>query len=336
MRSGAVSALALELSREEMKGNRLGGRSREAVIKAQKGFIAWTEGKGYTLESMGPGELREYHRELCNRLSKRTGEGLAPQTVNTLFHSAAVLFSLLYREGVITTNPAGDLNLSLPDRKGMGRRPLSRREITLFLEKIDTGSPQGLKDRTLFEVIYSSGLRVSEAAALKVRDLDFRRREMIVHGKGNRDRMVPFSKVAGEFLQIFLKSRLEDPEDWVFHGSRGRGTDEHIRSGGISERFRTLLRRFGMDRKEISTYSIRHSTATHLLENGANIRHVQELLGHKSIETTVRYTHIQGEGMVKVYRKYHPREHELYEAVDGRYLERLERVIAGKGQGVIK
>jgi site-specific recombinase XerD len=335
MGSEAVKALALELSREEMKGNRLGGRSREGVIKAQKGFIAWAEGKGYTLESVGPGELREYHRELCNRLSKRTGETLAPQTVNALFHSAAVLFSLLYREGVIMTNPAGDLNLSLPGRKGIRRRPLGMDEMTAFLEGIDTGTSQGLKDRTLFELIYSSGLRVSEAAALKVRDIDFQRREMIVRGKGNRDRMVPFSKVAGEFLQVFLKSRPEDPEDWVFHGSRGRGTDEHIRGAGISERFRTLLGRFGMDRKEISAHSIRHSTATHLLENGANIRHVQELLGHKSIETTVRYTHIQGEGVLKVYRKYHPREHELYEAVDGSYLKRLEGV-CGEVARVIK
>jgi site-specific recombinase XerD len=215
----------------------------------------------------------------------------------------------------------------------MKRRPLTRDEITRFLERLDAGTSQGLKDRALFELIYSSGLRVAEASTLKVRDIDFGRREMVVRGKGNRDRMVPFSAVARDFLLLFLKDRINSPESWVFCGSRGSRACEHIRSGSISERFRTLLRRFGMDKKEISTHSIRHSTATHLLENGASIRHVQELLGHKSIETTVRYTHIQTEGLFKVYRKYHPREHELFEAVDEAYLKRLDTVLAGAEKG---
>jgi site-specific recombinase XerD len=327
MTGEAVKALALELSHDEMRGNRLCARSQDARIKAQKGFICWADRMGYPLETMGPGELREYHKELCLGKSKRTGEPLAPQTINNLFHSAEVLFSLLYREGVIAKNPGQDLNLSVPEGKGIRRRPLARQEINLFLERIDTGTAQGLKDRTLFEVIYSSGLRVSEAATLKIRDIDFDRREMVVHGKGRRDRMVPFSKVAREFLLLFLKARLDTPEDWVFCGSRGSRTQEHIRSGGISERFRTLLRRFGMDKKEISAHSIRHSTATHLLENGACIRQVQELLGHKSIETTVRYTHIQTEGLLKVYRKYHPREHDLFEIVGEGYIKRLKKIL---------
>jgi integrase/recombinase XerD len=196
MTGEAVKALALELSREEMRGNRLCERSREAGEKARKDFIGWIDRKEYALKTVGPGELREYHKELCQRKSKRTGEPLAPQTINNLFHSAAALFSLLYREGVIANNPARDLNLSVPETKGIRRRPLTRREINLFLERIDAGTSQGLKDRTLFEVIYSSGLRVSEAAELKVRDIDFQRREMVVHGKGSRDRMVPFSKMA--------------------------------------------------------------------------------------------------------------------------------------------
>jgi site-specific recombinase XerD len=210
----------------------------------------------------------------------------------------------------------------------MKRRPLTRDEITRFLEQLNTGTSQGLKDRTLFELIYSSGLRVAEIAALKVKDINFERREMLVRGKGSRDRLVPFSKVARDFLLLFLKDRADRPEAWVFCGSRGSRTGEHMRSGGISERFKTLLRRFEMDKKEISTHSIRHSTATHLLENGASVRHVQELLGHKSIETTVRYTHIQTEGLLKIYRKHHPREHGLYETVDEGYNNRLETILA--------
>jgi site-specific recombinase XerD len=333
MRGEAVKVFVLELSAREMAGKRLGGRSQRAALRAQNEFIAWTDGRGYRLESIGPEELREYHKALCDRRSKKTGEPLAGHTVNTLFHQAGVLFSLLYREGVIRTNPALDLALSLPERRGVRRRPLNREEITRFLERIDAGTSQGLKDRTLFEVMYSSGLRVSEAAGLRVKDIDFDRREMVVRGKGDRDRAVPFSTAAREFLLIFLKGRLDEPEGWVFCGSRGSRAGERIRGESISERFRTLARRYGMDRKEISAHSIRHSTATHLLENGAGIREVQELLGHKNIETTVRYTQVQGEGVKKVYRKYHPREHELWEAVDGEYMRRLEVIIAGGRRG---
>jgi len=182
----------------------------------------------------------------------------------------------------------------------------------------------------LFELIYSSGLRVSEAAGIKVRDIDFQRREMIVHGKWDRERVVPFSKVAKDFLLVFLGQRIETPEAWVFTGTSGRSFGRNLRGTSISRRFRKLLMQFNMDKKEISTHSIRHSTATHLLENGASIRHIQELLGHRYIETTVRYTQIQTDGVFKVFRKYHPREHELFEAVDDEYKRRFETLLDGR------
>ena len=329
MTGDAVRELALELSRQEMKGNRLKKESQAAALNAQRDFLDWTEKKGYALERMGRGELREYHGELCAVCSKKTGERLSAHTINDRFHAVQVLFSLLYREEVIGENPAQNLRLELPEAGGITRRPLTREEITGFLEHLDTGTAQGLKDRTLFELIYSSGLRVAEAAGLKVKDIDFDRREMTVRGKGDRDRVVPFSKVAKEFLLLFLGVKADMPDAWVFCGSRGSRTGEHIRSGSISERFRVLLRRYDMDKKEISTHSIRHSTATHLLENGASVRHVQELLGHKNIETTVRYTHMQNEAVARMYRKYHPQEHEYFKAVDEDYIKRLFSVLEG-------
>jgi integrase/recombinase XerD len=324
-----VRSLALELSNQEMEGDRLAPASRRAALKAQEDFLAWTEWKGYALETMGRDTLREYHRELCMARSQRTGERLNPHTINDRFHAVTKLFALLYREEVLEENPAQDLRLEVPEAGGMRRRPLSREEITVFLERLDTGTAQGLKDRTLFELMYSSGLRVGETAGLKVRDLDMGRREMTVRGKGGRDRVVPFSKVAKEFLLIFLGDRIHQPERWVFCGSHGRRAGGPLRGDSISERFRVLVRRFGMDKPEISTYSIRHSTATHLLENGAGIRQVQELLGHKSIETTVRYTQQQGEAVGKMYRKYHPGEHEYFKAVDREYIRGLHTLLEG-------
>jgi len=330
MTSRVIKAFVLDRAEEEMRADRLAKSTITAAVSAQKEFVAWTERRGYALETMGKKELMEYHTVLCETRSKKSGELLTANTINGRFYRSTALFSILYREGIIKENPAHNLDLDLQRQYTYQRRPLTGEEITTFLESLDTATAQGMKDRTLFELIYSSGLRVSEAAALKVGDIDFDRREMIVRGKGSRDRAVPFLQVTREFLLAFLGKRIDEPDAWVFAGSRGRNTGDHMKGMSISERFRVLLRKFDMDKPEISTHSIRHSTATHLLENGASIRHVQELLGHKCIETTVRYTQIQTDGVFKVFRKYHPREHELFETVDDAYMKRFDRLLAGK------
>jgi integrase/recombinase XerD len=326
MTSAVIREIALGLAKDELQGKRYTEKTQKAAQSAQTAFLNWIEERGYTLTEMSTMQLREYHGYLCRLRSKRSGELLAAKTIGDRFYQAKLLFSLLYRGEVIVTNPASALNLKASGRSSMQRRPLTSEEITRFLEQIDCSSGQGLKDRTLFELIYSSGLRVSEAAKLQVKDIDFERREIVVRGKFDRDRVVPISKVAKAFLFYYLGDRKRQREAWVFCGSRGSKSQygAHLQPGSISERFKTLLRRFEMDKKEICTHSIRHSTATHLLENGAGIRHVQELLGHKSIETTVRYTHIQIDSLIKIYRKHHPREHDLYEAVDESYRKRFD------------
>lgn len=297
-------------------------------------FFRWSsrQGKG-DVRKFDKKELSFFFSWLCKQPSKRTGENLSAHTINERFHSVCILYSCLYRSGVIAENPAHGLVLSIPEPNVWKRRPLTRDEITRFLESIDVKTAVGLRDRALFELIYSSGLRVSEAAALKVGDIDFERRLMVVRGKFDRDRMVPVSEVARDFLARYLGPKLERPDAWVFEGTRGPTKGGHLRGGSISERFRNLLREFGMDKSEISTHSIRHSTATHLLENGASVRHVQELLGHRCIESTVRYTHVMTDALAQVYRRHHPREHELFEAVDEDYERRLSSLAGGHRPG---
>ena len=334
MTSTAVRDLTKHLVEEDMVARRLNSRTRKMTHSAQKEFFRWLSRRGTAdLRLVVKKDLISYHAYLVARKSKKSGEVLEANTINAFFRAAILVFSILYRAGIIADNPAHSLKLDIPIPGGMKRRPLTREEITLFLETIETDTKQGLKDRTLFELIYSSGLRVAEAATLKVADIDFNRREMVVRGKFDRDRMVPISCVAHDFLIKFLGDTIHSPDTWVFIGYGGPTHGGHIASGSISERFRTLLRRFEMDRPEISTHSIRHSTATHLLENGASVRHVQELLGHRCIESTVRYTHVMTDTITRIYRKYHPREHELFEAVDAEYEERLDSLLVRKGKG---
>jgi integrase/recombinase XerD len=328
MKDETLHAFALELSKEDMKGKRLGEETVNSVLRDQKEFIAWLGRKKYSMAKMGNAELLEYHRLLCGTPSKRTGEKLAPTTINGRFYNVRYLFTLLYREGLLEENPAQHLELDLPEGSFIRRQPFSQEAIQTFLEHLDPSTPQGLRDRTMFELMYSSGLRVTEVAHLKVKDMDFERREMIVRGKYGTDRVLPISQVAKDFLLLFLGERIEAGENWIFPGCRGGKPGVGLKSTSVSERFRTLMRRYNMDRPEISAHSIRHSTATHLLDNGASIRHVQELLGHKNIETTVRYTHLQTDSLFKVYQKYHPEEHELFDAIDGAYFSRVENLLA--------
>ena len=334
MTSQGVRDLARHLVEEEMGARRFGVRTRVMIRAAQNEFFRYVSRRhSGELCAIGKKELLAYHAYLVDRKSKRTGERLSASTINNLFQSVRMVFSVLYRSGVILENPAHGLKLELPLPAGWRRRPLTREEITRFLESIDPATRQGLKDRTLFELIYSSGLRVAEAAALKVSDIDFERRVMVVRGKFDRDRMVPISEVAHDFLLLYLAGRNDDGDAWVFSGYAGPTRHRHLTPESVSERFRTLLRRFGMDKPEISTHSIRHSTATHLLENGASVRHVQELLGHTCLESTVRYTHVMTDALTREYRKYHPREHELFEAVDSGYDARLDSLLVRPSKG---
>jgi site-specific recombinase XerD len=332
MTDESAKELGLRLVAEELAGRRYTEGSKQAVLRAIADFYRWASRRGTPdVRSFGKKELCAFFAWLCKQSSKRTGENLAASTTNRRFQAVGLLYSCLYRAGGITENPAHGLELALPKPKCWKRRPLTRDEITRFLESIDVKTAVGLRDRALFELIYSSGLRVSEAAALKVGDIDFESRLMVVRGKFDRDRMVPVSEVARDFLVRYLGDKLERPEAWVFVGMRGDTKGGHLQSTSISERFRLRLREFGMDKSELSTHSIRHSTATHLLENGASVRHVQELLGHRCIESTVRYTHVMVDALGKVYRKHHPREHELYEVVDQDYERRLSSLAGGRG-----
>jgi site-specific recombinase XerD len=328
----SANALGLRLVNEELAVRRYAEGSKAAVARAITDFYRWASRRGTSdVRLFDKKELEAFFSWLCKQKSKRTGEALKPGTINERFKAVRLLYSCLYRSGAIAENPAHGLALALPEPKVWTRRPLTREEITQFLESIDVSTAVGLRDRALFELIYSSGLRVNEAASLKVGDIDFEGRIMVVRGKFDRDRMVPVSVVARDFLVRYLSEKIEHNEAWAFVGSRGPTKGGHLRSTTISERFRLRLREFGMDKPEISTHSIRHSTATHLLENGASIRHVQELLGHRSIESTVRYTHVMVDSLAKVYRRHHPREHELYEEVDDDYEERLSRLAGGRG-----
>ncbi len=199
-------------------------------------------------------------------------------------------FNYLLLNDEITTSPAEEISSpkasrSLPDT-------LSTAEIDLLISSIEIDTTKGLRDRAIIELLYSCGLRVTELVSLRVGDLFFGEGYIRVIGKGDKQRLVPISALARERISLYLDKRkaARSSEEVLFLNNRGRQLTRVM----IFMILKQAALRAGID-KQISPHTLRHSFATHLLEGGAGIRQVQELLGHESILTTEIYTHLEAE-----------------------------------------
>ena len=310
---------ALKMYEEYLKSTGIMDNSVKVLISHFRFFTGFLEEKKITdLRDVDPPLLRIYSTRLLESVSKKTGRPYSAGIKKSRFQAVKQFFSFLYVSELILFDPAEDVSCE-PVGKEKIREVFGKEEIAEFLDRIDLKARCGLRDRAIFELMYSSGLRVSEAASLKIGDIDFESRLLMVReGKFGKDRVVPVSMVAMKFLVKHLGRRKKKKEDSVFPGSKG-----HLKRATVTDRFVTLMSRFKMNRPGLVTHSIRHSVATHLLEAGAGIRYVQALLGHESVETTVRYTHMLYDNLKKIYKSYHPRENAYYLEVDSEYLKRL-------------
>ena len=232
-------------------------------------------------------------------------------------------YLFLYRFEYILTNPFEEFNFELKGERPK-REIFSKEEINQFLDAIDISSPAGIRDRAMFELMYSSGLRRREIVNLEMADVDFVKRILFVRkGKGDKDRYVPFSESADVFLVKYIervRSKIKSIQGKnipaFFLTEKGK-----ISSNYVWFRFQKILKKCNLVHRRLTPHSIRHATATHLLEAGAGIRYVQELLGHESLNTTMIYTHMMLDNLKRVYKSYHPRENKYYIEIDDNYLE---------------
>ena len=223
--------------------------------------------------------------------------GLSKATIARRVATIRSFFRFLNREEIISVNPAGNLIRPKQDKKLPAF--LSVEEMTRLVESPDGNSPKNLRDRTILEMLYSTGLRVSELVGLKIKDVDVIGGTVRVLGKGRKERMVPMGSYCVQALRRYLQSLgayADSAERRLF-----RFTDRSVRR--ILNQY---MVRAGVQQR-ISPHALRHSFATHLLDRGADLRSVQELLGHSSLNTTQIYTHVTTERLKRVYEKAHPR-----------------------------
>ena len=232
--------------------------------------------------------------------------GYAKSTIARRLASLRSFFRFGQREGWVDTNPAKPLRN--PRRARTLPHFLSTEDLGRLLESPPSGSPMGLRDRAVLETLYAAGLRVSELVGLCDGDLDFAAGILHVRGKGKRERLSPIGSYATRAINRWLAVRKlhnaepQGPSAPVFVNRFGRRTTTR----SIGRMLEKYLRKTGLDTRT-TPHSLRHSFATHLLDRGADIRSVQELLGHKSLVTTQIYTHVSTAGLREVYEKAHPR-----------------------------
>jgi len=213
-------------------------------------------------------------------------------------------FKFLMREGIVTANPAR--GVATPRREKHLPAVLQTADVTLLVEQPDLGRPLGLRDRAWLELLYASGLRISELVGIDLDDLELRSRLLKVRGKGAKERIVPFGSKAEEAIRAWVAVRkelaLDDEERPLFVNHRGA----RITARSVRRLFEGYVRRASLH-SGVSPHTLRHSFATHLLNAGADLRSIQELLGHASLSTTQKYTHLNDWKLIEVYKKAHPR-----------------------------
>lgn len=214
-------------------------------------------------------------------------------------------YDWLVQEGMITDNPCDNV-----DAPKIGRNipdVLSEEEVSRLMDVVDTSTWFGLRDRAILEVMYGCGLRVSEAVNLKISGLFLEEGFIRIIGKGNKERLIPIGDLAIEALLTYMEARIlpadRASEDIVFLNRYGRPLSRI----SMFKIIRSLAQLAGI-RRDISPHIFRHSFATHLIEHGADLRVVQEMLGHEDISTTEIYTHVDSSRWQAEIRKHHPRK----------------------------
>ena len=236
-----------------------------------------------------------------------TAKSLSPNTQARRLSGLRSFFDYMIFESYRASNPtdlieAPKLGRKLPDVLGLN-------EIDLLLEQIDLGHPQGYRNRAMLEMLYGSGIRVSELVNLSLSNLFFEENLIRVTGKGNKQRLVPMGKLNKKFILFYINNfRLQQKIDSVYQDIVFLN-----RNGKILTRqmIFTIIKQLALKaniEKKIGPHTFRHSFATHLLENGADLRTIQILMGHENITTTEMYTHLDTQHLRSVIERFHPRD----------------------------
>lgn len=253
-------------------------------------------------------QLDEVSRfEVLDFLQILRQSGAADNSIIRMVSSLRKFHQYLKRESIVSDDPMQLIDT--PKKASTLPKAISPQAVEQLLEAPDTTTPLGVRDRTILELMYATGLRISELVNLKLSDMHLTMGFIQTMGKGEKERIIPLGEIASQWLdhyldgaRVYLQDQSAEISEYVFLNSRGKGLSRQ----GVWKKVKQLALEAGID-QNVTPHTLRHSFATHLLENGADLRMVQELLGHADISTTQIYTHITKTRLKQVYSDYHPR-----------------------------
>ncbi|MEM7008574.1 MAG: site-specific tyrosine recombinase XerD, partial [Thermodesulfobacteriota bacterium] len=238
-------------------------------------------------------------------LSEFKKQGFSDTTTVRTIVSIKQFFKYLLLEKIIKEDPTSQIQT--PKMKKSIPGVISLEDVEIILASPDESTPEGIRDLAMLEVLYATGIRVSELIGLKLNDVNFEMGFVIVYGKGSKERIVPIGEKAQEKLKIYM----ENSRPVLLKGKDAKELFVTRRGKGMSRQgFWKLIKNYALKSgitKDISPHTLRHSFATHLLERGADLRTIQIMLGHSDISTTQIYTHVESERLKEIHKKYHPR-----------------------------
>jgi integrase/recombinase XerD len=255
-------------------------------------FTAYLKAAGLEFNRVTLTDLRNYHAHLQT-------QGLTPALYKYLL-TVKAFYRYCQQEDYLLFNPAAQLVLPKVAKKIAKIIPTPA-QIRLLLAAPDLTDLTGLRDRAILELAYSSGLRIGEIINLNCHNLNFQSKEARIYGKGAKERTVPFGKSAAYYLKLYLKARPRTPNPALFQDLAGNRLGFYT----LKNRYRKYNRRLGFN---FTFHSLRHACALHMLQNHADIRHVQELLGHQDLTTTQIYTRLLPFDLKQAHRRSHPGE----------------------------
>ena len=258
-----------------------------------KSFLLWLDKKSFNPLNINASDANNY-------VSKLFGDGLKSSSVNRKISAIKSFYIFLQKKKIIMKSPIADI--VMPKQEKYLPVSMSEEEVERLLNSPDLNIQIERRDKAMIEVLYATGIRISELTNLKLTDLDVNRSVLKVFGKGSKERLVPFGEKAAESINLYLKDRKDLKSKEIFLSNRGT----KISRSAFWQRIKIYIKRANL-KISISPHTLRHAFATHLLNRGADLRSVQILLGHSDLSTTQIYTHIAKQRLGEILKKHHPR-----------------------------
>jgi integrase/recombinase XerD len=284
---------------------RYGERTVPEYQSHAKTFLNWLSERDIGLLDVRTDDLQTYQTELLGQ-KKKDGKPYSMGFHQYRLKVVKSLFRFLYRRGYLLHDPSSSLEFKVREKR-LPRVILTEGEALRLIESADEKSPSGLRDRAVLETFYATGIRVTELANLNLWDVDLEEKMLrVILGKGRKDRNVPLTTAAAEAIAVYLdKGRpklVSSSKPYLFLADRGGRLQRAV----LSRIVQKYARKAGIE-KSVTCHTFRHSVATHLLRGRADIRHIQMLLGHESLQTTQRYTKVEISDLKRVIERAHPR-----------------------------